>query len=81
MFSTTAIFQVTVHPLVLLSVVDHFSRVSKSQSVKRVVGVLLGSIKKDKTLDIGNSFAGGEIQIIFFRFLAEIFKKLFSPFR
>ena len=51
-------FQVTVHPLVLLSVVDHFNRVSKTQSVKRVVGVLLGSMKKDRTLDIGNSFAG-----------------------
>uniref|UniRef100_A0A1I7XPS2 JAB_MPN domain-containing protein n=1 Tax=Heterorhabditis bacteriophora TaxID=37862 RepID=A0A1I7XPS2_HETBA len=50
--------KVTVHPLVLLSVVDHFNRVSKTQSVKRVVGVLLGSMKKDKTLDIGNSFAG-----------------------
>ncbi|CCD65169.1 26S proteasome non-ATPase regulatory subunit 7 [Caenorhabditis elegans] len=49
--------KVTVHPLVLLSVVDHFNRVSKTQSVKRVVGVLLGSMKKDKTLDIGNSFA------------------------
>ncbi|KIH45946.1 Mov34/MPN/PAD-1 family protein [Ancylostoma duodenale] len=48
---------VTVHPLVLLSVVDHFNRVSKTQSVKRVVGVLLGSMKKDRTLDIGNSFA------------------------
>lgn len=49
--------KVVVHPLVLLSVVDHFNRVSKTQSVKRVVGVLLGSVKKDKTLDIGNSFA------------------------
>ncbi|CAB3408503.1 unnamed protein product [Caenorhabditis bovis] len=49
--------KVTVHPLVLLSVVDHFNRVSKTQNVKRVVGVLLGSMKKDKTLDIGNSFA------------------------
>lgn len=49
--------QVTVHPLVLLSVVDHFNRVSKTQSVKRVVGVLLGSMKNGKDLDIGNSFA------------------------
>ncbi|CAD6199095.1 unnamed protein product [Caenorhabditis auriculariae] len=49
--------KVTVHPLVLLSVVDHFNRVRKTQSVKRVVGVLLGSMKKDKTMDIGNSFA------------------------
>ncbi|VDN36095.1 unnamed protein product [Gongylonema pulchrum] len=50
-------FQVVVHPLVLLSVVDHFNRVSKMQNVKRVVGVLLGSMKSDKTLDIANSFA------------------------
>uniref|UniRef100_A0A915DZK2 MPN domain-containing protein n=1 Tax=Ditylenchus dipsaci TaxID=166011 RepID=A0A915DZK2_9BILA len=49
--------KVVVHPLVLLSVVDHFNRVSHSQKVKRVVGVLLGSMKADKTLDIANSFA------------------------
>uniref|UniRef100_A0A7E4VNM4 26S proteasome non-ATPase regulatory subunit 7 n=1 Tax=Panagrellus redivivus TaxID=6233 RepID=A0A7E4VNM4_PANRE len=49
--------KVVVHPLVLLSVVDHFNRVSKTQNVKRVVGVLLGSMKADKTLDIANSFA------------------------
>lgn len=49
--------KVVVHPLVLLSVVDHFNRVSKTTTVKRVVGVLLGSIKPDKTLDIANSFA------------------------
>ncbi|KAK6730240.1 hypothetical protein RB195_006978 [Necator americanus] len=55
--SNLPVHRVTVHPLVLLSVVDHFNRVSKTQSVKRVVGVLLGSMKKDKTLDIGNSFA------------------------
>ena len=49
--------QVTVHPLVLLSVVDHFNRVSKTSKVKRVVGVLLGSGKVGKELDIANSFA------------------------
>lgn len=49
--------KIVVHPLVLLSVVDHFNRVSKTQTVKRVVGVLLGSVKPDKTLDIANSFA------------------------
>ncbi|EFO27109.1 26S proteasome non-ATPase regulatory subunit 7 [Loa loa] len=49
--------KVVVHPLVLLSVVDHFNRVSKTQNVKRVVGVLLGSMKPDRTLDIANSFA------------------------
>ncbi|KAI1713595.1 JAB1/Mov34/MPN/PAD-1 ubiquitin protease domain-containing protein [Ditylenchus destructor] len=52
-----AVKKVVVHPLVLLSVVDHFNRVSHHQNVKRVVGVLLGSMKADKTLDIANSFA------------------------
>jgi len=33
---------VAVHPLVLLSVVDHFNRVAKMAKNKRVVGVLLG---------------------------------------
>ncbi|VDO36453.1 unnamed protein product [Onchocerca flexuosa] len=58
--------KVVVHPLVLLSVVDHFNRVSKTQNVKRVVGVLLGSMKSDRTLDIANSFAG---KLFFFFFV------------
>jgi len=49
--------KVTVHPLVLLSVVDHFNRISKTGSVKRVVGVLLGSWTTKDQLDISNSFA------------------------
>jgi 26S proteasome regulatory subunit N8 len=49
--------KVVVHPLVLLNVVDHFNRVSKTQNVRRVVGVLLGSLKPNNTLDIANSFA------------------------
>lgn len=48
--------QVTVHPLVLLSVVDHYARVAKDTK-KRVVGVLLGSVSKAE-VDITNSFAG-----------------------
>uniref|UniRef100_A0A914ZUX9 26S proteasome non-ATPase regulatory subunit 7 n=1 Tax=Parascaris univalens TaxID=6257 RepID=A0A914ZUX9_PARUN len=55
--SNLPVNRVVVHPLVLLSVVDHFNRVSKTQNVKRVVGVLLGSMKSDRTLDIANSFA------------------------
>jgi JAB1/Mov34/MPN/PAD-1 ubiquitin protease len=47
---------VTVHPLVLLSVVDHYNRVAKDTK-KRVVGVLLGSISKGE-VDVTNSFAG-----------------------
>lgn len=48
---------VVVHPLVLLSVVDHFNRMGKIGNQKRVVGVLLGSWSTRTTLDISNSFA------------------------
>jgi len=47
--------EVIVHPLVLLSTVDHYNRVVKGTQ-KRVVGVLLGSRSKG-VLDITNSFA------------------------
>lgn len=46
---------VVVHPLVLLSVVDHYNRVAKD-SRRRVVGVLLGSTHQGK-VDITNSYA------------------------
>ena len=52
--------KVVVHPLVLLSVVDHFNRIGKVGSQSRVVGVLLGQwkvIDGKKFLDISNSFA------------------------
>lgn len=48
--------KVVVHPLVLLSVVDHFNRMSKIGNMRRVTGVLLGSIR-NKVLDVANSFA------------------------
>jgi len=48
--------KVVVHPLVLLSVVDHFNRMGKIGNSQRVVGLLLGSLK-NKVLDISNSFA------------------------
>lgn len=48
--------KVVVHPLVLLSVVDHFNRMGKVGNVKRVVGVLLGG-NRQGTLDVANSFA------------------------
>ncbi|XP_015417256.1 PREDICTED: 26S proteasome non-ATPase regulatory subunit 7 isoform X2 [Myotis davidii] len=51
-----AVQKVVVHPLVLLSVVDHFNRIGKVGNQKRVVGVLLGSWQK-KVLDVSNSFA------------------------
>ena len=55
--STTT--EVVVHPLVLLSVTDHYHRVAKDTR-KRVVGVLLGSRTphgKTEKVDITNSFA------------------------
>eukprot|EP01041_Mallomonas_annulata_P003968 gene3968-7906_t len=51
---TTSI-EVAVHPLVLLSVADHYNRVAKDTK-KRVVGVLLGTRTRDK-VDASNSFA------------------------
>lgn len=50
--------KVVVHPLVLLSVVDHFNRMGKIGNQKRVVGVLLGAWKPKGVLDVSNSFAG-----------------------
>jgi len=47
---------VVVHPLVLLSVVDHYNRVAKDTK-KRVVGVILGEVRKGR-VDATNSFAG-----------------------
>jgi len=49
--------KVIVHPLVLLSVVDHFNRMGKIGNQKRVVGVLLGCWKGKGILDVSNSFA------------------------
>jgi hypothetical protein len=47
--------KVVLHPLVLLSVVDHYNRVAKDTK-KRVVGVLLGETSKG-VVDVSNSFA------------------------
>ncbi len=47
---------VKVHPLVLLSVVDHYNRVAKDTN-NRVVGVLLGSYdRRMGTVEVTNSF-------------------------
>jgi len=54
--SGNVIDKVVVHPLVLLSVVDHFNRMSKVGNQKRVAGILLGSVR-NKILDVANSFA------------------------
>lgn len=50
---------VVVHPLVLLSVVDHYNRVAKDTK-KRVVGILLGETYKGR-VDITNCFAGAHL--------------------
>ena len=47
--------KVVVHPLVLLSIVDHYNRVAKDTR-KRVLGVLLGEVYKGR-VDITNSYA------------------------
>ena len=48
--------RVIVHPVVLLSVVDHYNRVARDTK-RRVVGVLLGEREADGTVDITNSYA------------------------
>ncbi|KAG6436634.1 hypothetical protein SASPL_101536 [Salvia splendens] len=56
--SSRPIDKVVVHPLVLLSIVDHYNRVARDTR-KRVVGVLLGSSFKG-TVDVTNSYAAKE---------------------
>ncbi|KAJ1725573.1 proteasome regulatory particle subunit [Coemansia erecta] len=53
--STSNPTKVVVHPLVLLSVVDHYNRVAKNTK-KRVVGVLLGQ-NDGEVVNVANSFA------------------------
>src|SRR5690349_19885481 len=53
---TTVPERIVVHPVVLLSAVDHYNRVA-SNTKRRVVGVLLGQWQ-GKTVNISNSFAG-----------------------
>jgi len=48
--------RVTVHPLALLSVVDHYNRVNKDIKPRRVVGILLGSISHG-IVDVLNCYA------------------------
>ena len=52
--------RVIVHPLVLLSGVDHFNRIGNVSRNSRVVGALLGSTKiidGKRVLDVSNCFA------------------------
>lgn len=54
--TTPTTTEVVVHPLVLLSVADHYNREAKDIKNKRVVGVCLGS-RTGSRVDITNSFA------------------------
>ena len=54
--SKAQITQANVHPLVLLSIVDHFNRVNLKQRNKRVVGALLGNVVDD-VVEVVNSYA------------------------
>jgi 26S proteasome regulatory subunit N8 len=56
--------KVVIHPLVLLSTVDHFTRIDTEE---RVVGVLLGSISQG-VVDVTNSFACIFFYLIFSTF-------------
>ena len=47
--------KVVVHPLVLLSVVDHYNRVAQNTK-KRVAGILLGQ-NNGTTVNVANSYA------------------------
>eukprot|EP01083_Nonionella_stella_P070109 187383_1 len=54
-YSKPTLEKVEIHPLVLLSVTDHYNRVAKDTK-KRVVGCLLGQ-RIGRRLDVTNSFA------------------------
>ena len=71
--------KVVVHPLVLLSVVDHFNRMSKIGNQKRVAGVLLGSIR-NKVLDVANSFAGNKLHSLITLLTNLLFQRFFFFF-
>ncbi len=78
--STVPYKLVVVHPLVLLSVVDHYNRVAKDTK-KRVVGVLLGEVSHGK-VDITNSYAGfcsfSAAAFATSRFTADVIARFFS---
>ncbi|OII74830.1 26s proteasome regulatory inactive JAB domain-containing protein [Cryptosporidium ubiquitum] len=48
--------KVVIHPIVLLSIVDHYNRVAKGTS-KRVVGTLLGELHNTDEIHVTNSYA------------------------
>ena len=58
---------VVVHPLVLLSVVDHFNRMGKIGNQNRVVGVLLGSWSSKNQVRIPKTIISLQFVYLFIR--------------
>ena len=56
LLNSQSITQVKVHPIVLLSVVDHFERVVGQKKNQRTIGVLLGK-HADGICEVTNSYA------------------------
>ncbi|KAH8741057.1 26S proteasome regulatory subunit [Cryptosporidium ryanae] len=57
-FSILAAFEkkIVIHPIVLLSIVDHYNRVAKGTS-KRVIGTLLGEVQDVNDIHVTNCYA------------------------
>lgn len=75
LLSTFSTKSVTVHPLVLLSIQDHFHRVAKGTK-KRVVGILLGQDLGTKGYEITNSFAGEIHYIVLYDYRVRLTRAL-----
>ena len=54
--SKVPIRETNMHPLVLLSIVDHFNRVNVKNRNKRVIGALMGWVDDEK-VEVVNSYA------------------------
>ena len=51
-----SVSKVAVHPIVLLSVVDHYNRVCQKNTNKRVIGAILGEVSEG-FIDVTNCYA------------------------
>jgi 26S proteasome regulatory subunit N8 len=79
--SSIPVEKVVVHPLVLLSVVDHFNRMKQVGNTRRVCGLLLGSMR-NKILDVSNSFASKNLnKFIYYDNIYILKLTLFTNFR
>jgi len=72
-----------VHPVVVLSIIDHFSRRPKNQ--KRVIGTLLGSVNAEGVVDVRDSFPVPftevdtvAVDMQFHRTMMELYSKILS---